>query len=121
MRKFIVHTRPIPGRPKTEAPTIVEVEGEVVSAMQDPSVMWLPNHEYKFRILTPEFLHETRGKETIPAVYCSHSVHHTVEEARKSAEAMVQWQFDLEWRKHGRPINPIEVLARCQDIQVLSM
>ena len=40
MKKFVVHTRPFPGCCKGagDLPTIVEVEGEVVSSLEDPSV-----------------------------------------------------------------------------------
>jgi len=54
MKKFIIHNRALAGHPKTgEAPSVVEVEGEIILALEDPSVMWLPEGEFYFRILKP--------------------------------------------------------------------
>ena len=58
MRKFVVHTRALPGVKSNGAPIVLEVEGELIQSLEDPSVMWLPEGEFKFRIMTPESLYE---------------------------------------------------------------
>lgn len=109
MRKFIVYTRALPGcKTDSEAPTVVEVEGELVTAMEDPSIMWLPVGEFKFRITKPEFLNEThevkqadgsRKKVQVPSVYYSHSCYATSVAARVVAVRMIQESLDFEVRK----------------------
>lgn len=127
MKKFVVHTRPLPGCCQTsDAPSIVEVEGEVITAQEDPAVMWLPNHEYKFRILKPESLYEpkevkkedgSKAKEMVAPVYYNHSVYDTLAIARVKAEELIKAQFEFNLRKHGVPINQIELLEKCKEIQ----
>src|SRR5574337_139712 len=74
MRVYIVHTRPLPGCCKTgDVPTIMEVEGEIVTPAEDPSVMWLPEGECRFRITKPD--------------------------SKLAAERMVQSGLDFEVRK----------------------
>ena len=61
MKKFIVYTRAIPGiRKGNDPPSVIEVEGELIKPTEDPSVMWLPPGEFKFRILKPEYLYEPK-------------------------------------------------------------
>lgn len=124
MRKFIVHTRALPGCCKTsESPLIVEVEGEVISAVEDPSVMWLPKGEYKFRILKPESLYEpkevsgSKEKTMVPPIYCSHSLLPTAHEARARAYAMISHSFDFEQRKHKVAYTFEQLTQRCAEIQ----
>jgi len=118
MKKFIIHTRAIPGRPKEESPFyLVEVEGEIITALEDPSVMLLPNREFRFKIMEPKFLHDSYG----PAIYYSHSIYHTVEEARSVAESMVLSSFEFELRKHGTEINYVEVLEKCKKIEEIPL
>jgi hypothetical protein len=107
MRKFIIHTRPIPGV-ETGDLTIVEVEGHVITALEDPSVMWIPKSEFKFSISRPEFLCETREtklpngtkkRDVIPSVYYSHAIFHSLEHVRAAVETMIQEGFEFAVRK----------------------
>lgn len=110
MKAFIVHTRALPGCCKTgETPTIVEVSGTMVTAMEDPSILWaLKEGEFKFRITAPESLYEpheskqpdgSKKKTMVPPVYHSHAVYLSLEEARKAAEQMIKSGLDFEVRK----------------------
>ncbi len=109
MRKFIVYTRAVPGCCKTaEVPTIVEVEGEIVTGIEDPSSLWLPQGEFKFRISKPDFLLEmqeikqvdgTKKKTLVPSVYYNHSIYKDLAQARAAAEKMVHQGLEFEIRK----------------------
>lgn len=114
MKKFIVYTRALPGCQKSEdVPSVIEVEGELVTAMEDPSIMWLPKGEFKFRITKPEFLYEmqelkqadgSKKKTAVPTVYYSHACYWTLIQARSVAERMVRESMDFEVRK-GRVVS----------------
>ena len=131
MRKFIVYTRKLAGiRKGTDAPSIIEVEGETIEPIEDPSVMWLPKGEFRFRILKPEYLFEPKeivkedkSTETImvPPVYYSHSVCWTVSQARAQAERIVKEGFEFELRKRGTPINWVDVIEKCKEIKEITL
>lgn len=132
MRKFVVHTRPLPGCCKTgDVPTIVEVEGEIISPMEDPSVMWLPLGEFLYRIMLPEALFEpkegkqpdgSKKKVMVPVVYHSHAIYHSLAEAQESAKKMIKSGLDFEVRK-GRltAYTDEELEAKCAEIQTIML
>jgi hypothetical protein len=132
MKKFVVHTRPLPGCCKTsEAPIVVEVEGELVTSLEDPSVMWLPAGEFKFRIMLPESLYEpseskqpdgSKKKTMVPTVYHSHAIYPTLEAAQAAAKSMIKSGLDFEVRK-GRlaSYTEEELEAKCVEIQTLML
>ncbi len=132
MRKFVVHTRPLPGCCKTgDAPTIVEVEGEIISSMEDPSVMWLPAGEFKYRIMLPESLYEpqegkqadgSKKKVMVPTVYHSHAIYHDLAGAQAAAKKMIKSGLDFEVRK-GRltAYTDEELEAKCAEIQTIML
>ncbi len=132
MKKFVVHTRPLPGCCKTsDAPIIVEVEGEVISPMEDPSVMWLKEGEYRFRIMLPESLYEAQeGKQSdgskkkvmVPTVYHSHAIYSNLAEAQAAAKRMIKSGLDFEVRK-GRlaSYTEEELEAKCAEIQTIML
>jgi hypothetical protein len=114
MRKFIVYTRAIPGCCKVgDAPTVVEVEGEVVSAQEDITVQWLPAGEFKFRITKPDFLLE-KDSETI---YYSHSVYWTIHGAYAAADRIIRQSLEFTQRKtKGEPFTEEELKAKIAEI-----
>jgi hypothetical protein len=108
MRKFVIHTRSLFGGKTNDLPIILEVEGEIITAMEDPSVLFLPEDEFKFCILKPETLYETkeiihtdkyREKITVPPIYHSHSVYETKYQARVAAEKMIRHELQFVLRK----------------------
>ena len=131
MKKYIVHTRNLPGHARIgNAPLLVEVEGEIVSALEDPSIMWMPNFEFYFRITKPESLCEvreviksdkTKEKIIIYPIYHSHAIYHSVEQARLAAETMVRESFDFELRKYNTPIDVVKMLEICKEIQEIRL
>jgi len=97
MRKYVIHTRTIPGRPKEESPCyLIEVEGEIITALEDPSVLFLPNGEFRFKIISPKFLHDSYG----PPTYHSHSVYANVDLARAEAERLMFQELEFARRKY---------------------
>lgn len=133
MRKFIVHTRAVPGCCKgaADAPSILEVEGELVSSLEDPSVTWMPSGEFMFRILKPEFLYESKEtkledgskkKIMIPTVYHSHAIYHELPAAQAAAKRMIKSGLDFEVRKGRLPSYTEEELdAKCAEVQILEL
>ena len=135
MRAYIIHTRQVPGcaacRSGDTPMTIVEVEGERVSPMEDPSVMWLKEGEFRFRIMLPEFLHEpyeskkpdgTKEKKMVPSVYASHAIYFTLEEAREAAKKLVTGEFEFALRKKRiESYTAVDVEGRLSEIQELKL
>ena len=135
MRAFIVHTRQVPGcaacRSGDTPMTIVEVEGEYVSSMEDPSITWLPKGEFKFRISKPEFLYEaqeakkpdgSKEKTMVPAVYYSHSIYLSLEEAREATKKLVVGEFEFALRKKRiESYTAVDIEGKLSEIQELML
>jgi hypothetical protein len=129
MLKYIVHTKSIPGVKSPSAPTIVQVECEVVTVLEDPSVISMPLGELKYRILKPAFLLEpqevklpdgTKKKVMAPPVYYSHSVYPTDGLAILIATQMIRAEFEFEVRKgRSEGYSQEELLAKVSQIQTL--
>jgi hypothetical protein len=129
MRKFIVYTRSLPAgccKVSTDAPAVVEVEGEMITQTEDTSVGWLPQGEFKFRITQPEFLYESqeikkadgsKEKVMLPPVYYSHAVYYNIYQAQVAAEHIVRSNFEFERRKTGKEFTEEEVRAKFVEIQ----
>lgn len=131
MRKYIIYTRSIPGVKTTGDLTIVEVEGHIITPLEDPTVMFLPQGEFKFSISCPEFLCEikevklpdgTKKKNVIPSVYYSHSVYHTLEHVRAATETLLQESLEFEVRKGRLPsFTEEDVKAKCVEVMELML
>lgn len=132
MKKYIVYTRAIPGHHKVnpETPTVIEVEGELVKGVEDPSVMWIPTGEYLFRIIKPTFLSEsveikkvdgTKEKMTIPPVYYSHAIYDTVEDAYDKAKKLIRSNFEFEERKRHVAFTEEEVKEKYSEITEITL
>jgi|SRR5579885_2068743 len=130
MKAFVIHTRQVPGcacKAEQSPLFFVEVEGEKVSPMEDPSVLHLPQGEFRFRITKPTFFHETvevkkadgsREKMTVPTVYHSHAVFMTEEEAMAAARKLVLHEFEFALRKKKiASYTEEEVQARLAEMQ----
>lgn len=129
MRKFIVHTRALPVsccKVATDVPTIIAVEGEMITQMEDTSVGWLPDAEFRFRILKPEFLHELQEvkkadgsivKTMIAPVYHSHAIYWNIHQAQVAAERIVRQSLEFIQRKtKGEPFTEEELKAKIAEI-----
>ena len=131
MKKFIVHTRPVPGcaacKGSGEVPTIVEVEGTMISGPGS----FLPEGEFWFKILEPKFLHEskeekqedgTKKKIMVPVTYHSHAIYHELGEAQAAPKKMIKGSLDFEVRKERLTSYTEEELeAKCAEVQVVML
>lgn len=122
MRKYTVQCK----RGKT---SIVEVEIEVIKALEDPSVMWLNPGEYKARVLKPTSFHlkierlVDGKKETVmePDVWCWHAFHESLAEAETYSESLVAHEFDFNLRKYGTTFGEADVAAAISAIEVIPL
>lgn len=81
MRKFIIQT-------KKGVSSIQEVEIQLVTAMEDPSILWrMKPGEYLAKVLKPESMYEKQndGRFT-PPVLCWFAFHDSEEAAKAVAE-----------------------------------
>lgn len=115
IRKFAIQTR---GKI-----SIMEVEGEIIDAIEDPSIMTLPSKEYKFRVLSPKELFEKHPNGSLVSpIYCSHSLFESSDEAMVRTERYIRSDFDFEVRK-GRltAYTEEEVQAELAKVQVIKL
>jgi hypothetical protein len=95
MRKLIVQTT------REGKMIITEVEIELVKAVEDPSVMWLPKGEYRARVMKPESLHEKQEDGSLQApIWYSHIFYETSEEVWEYIEKSIREGFERDLRHH---------------------
>lgn len=115
MKKFVINN----GRQKT---SIMEVECELVTALEDPSVIWLPVGESKMRILFPTTFHEKRETGLVPTVWYDHSFYNTVEEAKVVVEQNIRYTMvDFAKSKHQLAATEEEVQKTISEVEVVML
>lgn len=118
MRKFIISTL------KGDT-AIMEVECELISSLEDPSVMWLPPGEFKIKITAPKELLTKKmvGKDTIlePTIYYNHSIFSSEEEAIRSAHQLIRKTIELRCIKHKTEFKEEDVLAEFVKIKKVKL
>lgn len=67
-------------------PSILEVEIEMLTALEDISVSFLPAGEYKARVLNPKSFYEKEGAKLVPPIYHSHAFLDSIEDAKIQAK-----------------------------------
>jgi hypothetical protein len=119
MKMFIVYTRAIPGKSNTTAPSIVEVDAETIQGMEDPSVMWMRNGEYKARIISPALLHEVRdgSTEKVAPIYYSFNFFPYINQVRLVAKKIVRSEFEFNFHKYGTEFTEEDIQAKFKEIQ----
>lgn len=96
-----------------------EVEAEVVTAMEDPSVMWLPVGECKMKIVKPESLFEKQLDGSLtPPVWHSHAFYTSEFIAREIAKEHIRHDMERVARKKDLPFNEEDYLKACADIEI---
>lgn len=129
MKQFIIHTRPIAGISDDDM-SIVEVEGERIIALEDPSIMWLPKDEFRFRIFKPEFLYEpseikkpdgAKIKVMVPTIYCSHAIYFSFADAKIASEKLVRKSFEFSKIKYKIDFTEEEVQAKISTIKTIML
>jgi hypothetical protein len=93
-----------------EVISVMEVEGQMVSALDNPSVMWLPKGEYFFKVTSPTSILEKRvvGKETkyFPVIWHSHNFSDSGAEAELKAQKVLEATQKL-YADKNKPCNVI--------------
>lgn len=106
MYKFVIYSR----KGKT---TVYEVECEKILPMEDPSIMWAPQGEYRARIFRPETLFEpdlVDGTKMVPPVWCDHAFYETSAAALAVARKWVRHELvDYQIQKKREPKSEDEV------------
>lgn len=119
MKKYIIYTKPFPGS-KYECYSIIEVEGKIVTPLEDPSVIFLPKEEFKFNIVKPDWLLDkpsnSKDKST-SLVYYSHSIYWTLYQAKQAAEKMIIQNFEFNQRKYGTHFPAEDIEFKCSQIK----
>src|SRR5574338_245990 len=114
-RMFVVYTR------KNET-SIVEAECYVLSAMNDPSVVSLPQGEFRALVTAPELLFEKKVDKSIgPAIYHSHSLFRDYNDALKEAQSLIEKEFAFKLRKYKTPYTDVDVAAAVLAIKLIKL
>jgi hypothetical protein len=114
MRKFILHFA------RDGKISIMEVELELVPAIKDPSIMWLPQGEYRARVIDPKSLHEKQldGSLTAP-VWHSHAFYsdeaQAIDVAHKAIRGiferdMLHYKIEYTEEDFNKKISEVEVI-----------
>lgn len=115
MRMFVINN----GRQKT---SIMEVECEKITALEDPSVMWLLPSDSKYRILAPTSFHEKKETGSAPPVWYSHSFYERLEEAKSVVEKNIRYTMtEFAKAKHQSVATEEEVQKAISEVEVIFM
>lgn len=124
MRKFVLQS-------KKGVSAIMEVECEIIQALEDPSILWaLKPGEYRARILAPESFHQkvektVDGKKVsvmVPDIWCSHAFYDTLESAKETCFKLIRSEMiDFAIRKHRQPATEEEVQAAIDAVEVVML
>lgn len=113
MKKFTIISR-------KGVTSIQEVEIQMLSAMEDPSVMWMNPGEYKAKVLKPESLYEKQNDGSlIPPVWCWFAFFDTEEAARTQAELDLKRELERAARKAHVEFDEAAFLERCKEIKTI--
>jgi hypothetical protein len=112
MKKFVVHT------PRGSKSSIMEVELELITATEDPSIQWLPEGEYRARVLAPASLSEKQDDGSLQApVWHSYMFYWNVTQAWVYAEKMIRTEMKRDMEKHHIEYTEDDVKARLAEIK----
>lgn len=120
MKKYTIHSR----KDKT---VIMEVECEIVSASEDPAVMWLLPGEYKAKVIAPTSFHQNvekviDGKKvtiSTPVSWYSHAFYDTLSDAKAAFAMQITEGFATNLRKHGVKYTDNEVQILIDTVEVV--
>lgn len=114
MRKFYIHTE------RGAKTSIIEVEAELITAMEDPSIQWLPEGEYRARILAPKSLYEKQEDGSlIPPVWHSWALAWTQHQAMAWVSKMVHDDMQRALEKHDVAYTEQDVQNKIDQIEVI--
>lgn len=122
MRMFVLQ----PKKPKIP---IMEVKCEMVTALDDPSVMWLKSGEYKAKIILPIIFHQPVEKiiddkkviVMVPEAWHSHSLFKTLEEALHKREFLIRYEFEFALNKYGTSFSEEDITEKLLEVEVVTL
>ena len=103
-------------------PTIYEIEVEIVTPLQDPSVGWLPLNEYRVRVLAPTLFHEKNSSGTlIPTILYSHSLFDSEENAVSWFKACLESTMKERAERHDEKFSEEALKSKLDEITVIKL
>lgn len=122
MIKYVVHS-------KGNKLVIFEVELEIVSAVEDNSIMFLYPGEYKARILKPDIFHQRiekmiNGKREfvlVPDVWHSFAFYDDLESAKQASVDLVRAEFNFNLRKYKTAYTEEDVVKALDTLEVIRL
>jgi hypothetical protein len=115
MKKFVAYTH-------KGKPVIYEVEAELVSALQDPSIKWLPSSEYTIAVSAPSSFAEKNAKgELIYPIFYSHSLFETEEQAVAWHKMSLEKTMKERAERHGETSSEEELKTKIAEITVFHL
>jgi hypothetical protein len=116
MRKFIIHVA------RDGSLSVMEVEIQQVLAVEDPSVQWLPEGEYRARVIAPASLMEKRMDGPLSApIWHSHAFYWTASQAWVQVYKMIREELQRALIKHGQPFTEEDVLVRVEQVKEIKL
>lgn len=103
-------------------PTVYELKAEKVTPLQDPSVKWLPEGEYKVNVLAPISLYEkdVKGKD-VPVVFYSHALFDTEAAAVAWHKQSLESTMKERAERHGEEFSKEALKAKIAEITVTKL
>lgn len=96
--------------------TIYEVEIEKISSIEDPSVLWLKDEEFKARIVKPSVFADSHG----PTIYYSHALYSSEEEARMALEKEMRYEMtEFQLRKKGEVMEEEDIQDAIAEVKTV--
>ncbi len=115
-KAYVVHTD------RTGQISVIQVEIERITAMEDPSVMFLPNGEFRARILNPTSLWEKNDRGVLVApVWHNFALYSYQRQACLAAVDQIRNSFEFARRKYGTAYTPEEVQAKIDTIKYVNL
>lgn len=95
MKKFIIQAK--------DKINIAEVECQAITALDDPSINWLPHTDKKYRVLS------IKEKDGTSPVWFNHAIYDTLEEARTKCAELIKQNFEFNLKKYNTEYTPEQV------------
>lgn len=116
MRKFIMRAA------RDGAMSIMEVEIELVQAAEDQSVMWLPEGEYKARVMAPVELYEKQEDGSLtPPIWHSHAFYWNEHQAGVYVERAIRGSLERQKLHYGTEYTEDDIKQKMSEVQVIRL
>lgn len=116
MRKFTIHAT------RDGKISIVEVEIELVKALEDPSIGWLPEGEYRARVMSPKSLHDKQLDGSLtPPIWHSHAFYWNEHQATVHAEKAIRGSLERTKLHYGTEFTEEDVKQKLAEVKVIRL